>query len=702
MTDIGDRFARALTAHQAGRLAEAEAGYREVLTRQPRHAEALRLLGLVALTAGNAEAAVILIGEAVRLAPQSVDGQAQLGLALRDAGRVVEAAARLETARRMAPEDAEILANLAGILRAAERSNEGRRAARQALTLAPALAEAWLNLGNLSHRTGFLRALAVRPTYLEAWINLGNERVADSNPEGALAAYQAALAQRGDSIEALTNLGIVLLDLDKVEAARLCHRRVVALTPGEDGALGNLGAVAKAGGRIGDAVAWQGRALAVRVSAGTLNSLGVALQALGEISRAEIAHRRAIAFDVPPDWHSNLLFCLCYASATTSGALHEEALSWAARYAPAGRAKPLRRVGPGRLKVGVLSSDLRDHPVGRNVLGLFEHRRDIELHAYAEVTLGDATTARFRSLADGWVRIVGMSDEAVADRMRRDGMDVLLVLAGHTARNRPMVAAWGAAPVQVSFHDLMTSGLSSMDWWVTDGVLHPEDTRERFTERLWRLPCFYLHRPPEDAPDVVASPSETGGAIAFVSCNNPAKLTPAVIALWARVLAAVPGSRLILKYVGWFGDPAVVSRVSGLFAAHGIGADRLDFRGRDQPRTAHLGLLRQADVALDPFPFNGSTTSFEALWMGVPVVTLAGERFLGRVGASVLTALGLEELVATDEDGYVARAVELAGDRRRLSGLRRSLRGRVAVSPLCDAATYARTFEDALRGMADG
>jgi protein O-GlcNAc transferase len=272
------------------------------------------------------------------------------------------------------------------------------------------------------------------------------------------------------------------------------------------------------------------------------------------------------------------------------------------------------------------------------------------------------------------------------------------VLAGHTARNRPLVAAWGGAPVQASFHDLTTSGLSAMDWWITDGVLHPEGTRERFTEKLWRLPCFYLHRPPAEAPEVGPLPCEERGHVTFVSCNNPAKVTAEVVGLWAEVLTAVPGSRLMLKYVDWFADAAVRQRYLSLFGEYGV-ADRLDFRGRDLRRADQLALLNEADIALDPFPFNGSTTTFEALWMGVPVVTLAGERFVGRVGASVLTAAGHSELVAADRAGYIAMAAALAADRTRLAELRRTLRPSLLASPLCDARGYAEMFEDAIFGM---
>jgi predicted O-linked N-acetylglucosamine transferase (SPINDLY family) len=476
----------------------------------------------------------------------------------------------------------------------------------------------------------------------------------------------------------------------------------VALTPGDRSALANLGLVLKAGGAVGGAIAWQGRALAIHDDAGSWNNLGDSLQATGDVGGALVAYRRSVELGGSAAWHSNLVFCLCYDERVTSEALFGEVRAWAARHAPKTGSKPMRRAVSGRPRVGVLSSDLRDHPVGRNVLGVFEHHRRVSLHGYAEVAREDATTARFRSHAEGWTSTVGMGDEQVAERMRKDGLDLLIVLAGHTAKNRPLVAAFGGAPVQASFHDLTTSGLEAMDWWITDGVLHPEGTKERFTEKLWRLPHFYLHRPPDEAPDVGPLPSEAGGHITFVSCNNPAKLTDGVVRLWSQVLKGVPGSRLLLKYVGWFGDEVVRSRIVGRFEANGIGRERLDLRATDLVRKEQLGLLNEADIALDPFPFNGSTTTFEALWMGVPVVTLQGERFVGRVGASVLSALDLPELIASDEEAYVAAAVALAGDRERLAGLRRSLRPRIAASPICDAAGYTRSVETALIEMAGG
>jgi predicted O-linked N-acetylglucosamine transferase (SPINDLY family) len=295
-------------------------------------------------------------------------------------------------------------------------------------------------------------------------------------------------------------------------------------------------------------------------------------------------------------------------------------------------------------------------------------------------------THRIAGAVDLFRDVAGMPTDEIAGRVRDDHVDILVILAGHAGANPLAVAGRRPAPVQVSFHDVSTSGVEAVDAWLTDQVLHPEDTPERFVERLVRLPCFYLHRPPEEAPTSASRPE---GAIVFGCFNNPLKLGAGVLAVWRRVLDAVPGSRLLLKYKNRFASRLVQAPIR-----HRLG-DRVEFLGGDVGRAEQLALWNRVDIALDPFPFNGSTTSFEALWMGVPVVTLAGDRFVGRVGASLLAQVGLDDLVADDVDGYVAAAAALAVDRARLVDLRAGLRDRVRGSPLCDPEAYARAVEAA-------
>jgi predicted O-linked N-acetylglucosamine transferase (SPINDLY family) len=351
------------------------------------------------------------------------------------------------------------------------------------------------------------------------------------------------------------------------------------------------------------------------------------------------------------------------------------------------------------LRIGYLSADFRANPIALNVIGLIE-RRDrtwFQAYCYGEVQRPDEITRRYQAAADGYRSTVGIDDDGVAAMIRSDRIDVLFCMAGHTAYNRLLVCAQKPAPVQISYGDLTTTGLATMDWWITDPVIHPEDTRERFTERLLRVPLLVLHEPPAESPAVAPLPATASGIVTFGSCNNAAKLNDRVFALWARVLGAVPRSRLLLKYVNWFANPSAQRRIVDAFVGRGIDASRILFDGERSARARHLEILNRIDIALDPFPFNGCTTTFEALWMGVPVVTLAGERWLGRMGIGTLAPLGLGSLAARDEDGYVAAAVALASDLDALATLRAGLRRRVQSSPLVDAEAYARSVEAAFR-----
>ncbi len=691
----GNLLREALALHAAGRSEDALAAGHAAVRARPGDPRGHHLVGTLLMALGRNGEAVAHLQTASRLQPDNVQPRLQAAIALNQTGHRAEAATAYRRVLAWSPETGDAHCNL-GLI-----ESSARRMGR-AVMLDPGHP---LMLGNLGALAGSLRwlkrAVALGPGEAGLHLSLGNERRVRGELDAATADYRRA-HDCGRRAESMANLALAANDAGNSADALRWMRRSIAFAPAEPFILSNASQIAKRMGWIGWTIAAARRSLASAASAEAWNNLGDALQGLGDGRAALAAYRRSIGLGGTSAWHSNLLFCLGYDDATTSENLFAEALGWAGLHAPKDMSKPGRRPVAGRLRVGVLSSDLREHPVGRNVLGIFEHHARVDLHAYAEVMSEDAMTERFRARSEGWTSTVGSSDEAVAERMRKDGLDLLIVLAGHTAKNRPLVAAFGAAPVQVSFHDLTSSGLAAMDWWITDSALHPEGTTERFTEKLWRLPHFYLHRPPEEAPAVGPPPCEARGRVTFVSCNNPAKLTGAVVRLWSRVLSAVPGSRLLLKYVGWFGDPAVRERFTRLFAENGIDADRLDFRGGDLRRIDQLGLLNEADIALDPFPFNGSTTSFEALWMGVPLVTLAGERFLGRVGASVLSTLGLDELVAEGEEGYVARAVALAEDRRRLADLRRSLRQTLAASPICDAPAYTKAFEAALIEMSGG
>ncbi len=666
-----------ITLYRRGERDSAATCFVAALALRPQFVLARLNLATLRHESGEFRKAARLYREVLAQDPQGADALGNLGQAL---GRILEDGSLplvwLGRARMVAPTDAPTLANLGALH---EDALLGGRYLRQALVLAPAVSASQLSYGNRLREFGRWSA-AQRP-------------------------YRRALWLGGGAV-ALVNLGLLALDLGNGREADLCYRRSLALDPALGGAHRGEAELRHRQGRIGQSRVSACRALALcGHDAGAENDLANALLGLGQAAAACVHFRRAVDLNVKDErFHSNLLFSLCYDSSTTAAALFAEAQRWGERRGSrpplAGRRLANSAEPERRLRVGYLSADFRDHPVGNNVLGLLEHhdRRTVAVFCYAELRAGsDHGTERFRALDLTWRTVTGQSDEAVAAIIQADGIDVLVTLAGHTGHNRLGVAACRPAPVQVSFHDVTTSGLASMNAWLSDGVLHPSDAAERFTEALVRLPCFYLHRPPDPSPAVVAPPQLHRGHVTFGSCNNPAKLGDQVVATWASILRSVAGSRLLLKYKNWFSDPAVQEHFGRRFVRHGVAAERLQFAGGDLPRAEQLAILNQIDIALDPFPFNGSTTTFEALWMGVPVVSLAGERFAGRVGASVLPEVGLGDLVATTTAGYSATAVALAAEPQHLMGLRTGLRGRLLASRLCDAPAHAAAVEAAYR-----
>ena len=401
--------------------------------------------------------------------------------------------------------------------------------------------------------------------------------------------------------------------------------------------------------------------------------------------------------------HSDFLLALWHDPRQTPRAVFEESRRWAARHA-----EPLRRLWRAhdndrdperRLRVGYVSPDFRDHAVGRLLRPvLARHGREaFEVFCYSDVERPDAMTARLRPLADVWRDTASIYDEELAEQVRADRIDILVDCCGHFAGNRLLAFALKPAPVQVShFGYCGTTGLSAIDYRITDASSDPPGTTEAcHTEALVRLDggCCWCYEPAEPTPDVGPLPALAVGHVTFGSLNRPAKLNDAVIETWARVLRAVPGSRLLL-----LSGTASDAGLSARFARHGVDAARVDDAPR-QPRLDYLALHNRIDVGLDPFPFNGDNTLCDALWMGVPSVALAGDAFVSRRGVSHLNNVGLPELAAEDVDGYVWVAAELAADLPRLAALRAGLRGRLSGSALADGRSYVRRLEEAYRRM---
>ncbi len=708
-------LAAALRHHQLGRPAEAQDLYERILEHRPRHADALHLLGVIALQRGESGRAAGLIREAIEVAPGAADYHNNLGLALMGEGEIEAALAVFGRALELVPDHAPAHNNRGNALKALGRLDEAIEAYREALAVDRAYTEAHNNLGNALTDLGRLdeavaayrRALEINPSYAEAHNNLASALQAQGNLDGAVAGYERALTLKADFVEAYNNLGAALLEKGQADAALERLETAIALRPDYAEARNNLGNALRSLGRLGAAEAAIREALALKpefLEAHT--NLGNVLSGMGRCDEAIASLRLALAQGPDaPDAHRCLLLATLYSSSFDHEALFAEHRRFEARYAAplyAGHRPHANAPEPERrLRIGYLSSDFRRHPVAYNIAPLLENRdaERFEAFCYAEVSKPDEMTAHLRALADGWRWTRGRDDAAVAEAIRSDGVDILVCTAAHLDENRPLVCAHRPAPVQVSYHDVATSGMAVMDYLLTDAVLHPADTGELFAEELVRLPTFYAFPPLDAAPPVAPPPASEPGRVTFASFNNPAKLTPQTIALWSRVLAALPHSRLLLKFRDVFACETTRTRFEALFAENGVARERVEFAASSDKRERHLALYEGVDIALDPFPFNGTTTTFEALWMGVPVVTLAGERFTGRVSLSLLTPLGLSELAAASADEYVAVAQALACDLPRLRGLRATLRERVAASALCDGPAYAAQVEGAFRWM---
>ncbi|HXW23410.1 MAG TPA: tetratricopeptide repeat protein, partial [Xanthobacteraceae bacterium] len=519
----------------------------------------------------------------------------------------------------------------------------------------------------------------------------------------------ASLEREPENPEAHYNLGLVLAALGRNKEAEASYRRGFKLKPNSVDGYNNLGVLLESVGRFDEAEASYRRAIEIAPAVPHVhNNLGVLLKESGRLAEALAVHRYTVELDPHlPAGRSNLLYTLNYDETVSPQALYAEHAAWGAsegaRFPTAG-ARFANAPEPGRrLRVGYVSGDFRHHSAAFFFAPLLEahDRAAVEVFLYANDDRADAMTARIKARADHWVPIHPLSDELAAARIREDAIDILIDLSGHTSRNRMMLFARKPAPIAVTWLGYPnTTGLPAIDYRLTDKVADPPGDADALnSERLVRLePGFLCYRAPEDAGAVAPLPARANGHVTFGSFNNVAKLSPATIALWARLLHEVPGARLLLK-ASQFKDRETRARTAAAFAAAGVGADRLTILPPEPATAAHLATYARVDIALDPLPYNGTATTCEALWMGVPVVTLRGDRHAARVGASILSMAGLDRLIAATPDEYVAKAVGLARDRDGLAALRASLRERLRASPLGDGAGFARAVEAAYRTM---
>lgn len=712
-TTAFDLFNEAVRHHQAGRGEQAGALYRRVLALAPRHADALHLSGLLASEAGQHDRARELIGRAVRVDPDRAPFHLNLGNALAALGRHDAAADAYRNAVRLRADYLPAHLGLGNALQAAGEPAQAVAAFEAALRIEPGFADAHANLGVALKQLGRFddaltalhAAIRLRPDAAGAHFNLANALAASGRFDQAVAAYDTVLRLRPDFAEARCNLGNALADAGRAEDAVAAYRAAIAARPDYADAHTGLGNALGMTGRLGEAIASQEAAIRLWPGFARAHSnLGNLLKDMGRFDDALRAYETAIRLDPGlADARSNLLMTLHYRPEPAPGALRAAARRYAAAVERPGP-RPVFANDPDpdrRLRIGYVSGDLGPHPVGhllRPVLRAHD-RGAVEVTCYDTHPHRGAVADALRRASDRWRSLAGLPDAAAAALVAADGIDVLVDLSGHTAGNRLPLFARRAAPLQASWLGYWgTTGLSAMDAILSDADTILPGTDGEYSERVVRLPgsrfCF---APIDDAPSPAEPPCTRGRPPTFGSFNNLAKVGPEVVQLWARLLHAAPGSRLLLKWKSLV-DADMRRHLAARFAALGVGAERLLLRG-ESSHQATLDQYGDVDVALDPFPFSGALTSCDALWMGVPVVTLPGDAPQSRQTAGLLGAIGGTGWVAGSPDGYVSIALRLLSDPERLRGVRHTLRDRMAASPLCDAASFTRGLEDALRVM---
>jgi len=582
---------------------------------------------------------------------------------------------------------------------------------RRALQSDPCFAEASFNLGcTLDLMAGaaealphFERAAVLRPDWSQARGNFGLALARVGRMEQAAQEFQAACGLAPLDAGLRNNLGLALSALGRGKEARGSFEEAIRLDPSYPEPHSNLAILFERFGHAGEAIAAAMEALRLRPDyPEAQHHLANALKSQGRHREAIIHYREALRLN--PDYgeaRSSLLFALLYQAGVTEEEIFAEHAAFGARYPfpvePHGNDPDPDRV----LSIGYLSADFREHAVARFIEPVLSRhdRGRFRVVCYSNVPVPDERSGSIALLADSFVSIAGMPDQAVEALMRRDRIDILVELSGQTAGNRLPLMARKPAPVQLTWLGYpFSTGLPAIDYRITDAVCDPPGETERFhSEELLRLPGgFSCFQPPGDAPEVAPLPCLAAGFVTFGSFNNPAKITPETVRLWALVLQRVAGSRMLVKGYS-LACPGSRERLLSLFARHGIDPGRLELVANTPSYREHLSLYGRVDVALDTFPYNGTTTTCEALWMGVPVVTLSGAAHRSRVGRSLLLLVGLPKLAAKDGDAFAATASELALDTDRLQGLRERLRPALASSPLTDAAGFTLNLERAYR-----
>ena len=737
------------TLQELGRLDEAEASYSQAIALKPDHAEAHYNLGNTLQELGRLDEAETSYLQAIALKPDYAGAHNNVGITIKELGRLEESEASFRQAIMSKPDYAEAHNNLGNALKELGRLDEARASYAQAIALKSGYAEAHSNLGNTLKELGRLveaeashsQAIALKPDYAEAHNKLGVTLKELRRLDDAETSYRQAIVLKPDYAAARSNLGITLHELGRLDEAEESFRKAIALEPHLAEAHHNLGITLQKLGRLDEAENSYKQALALKADyaeahndlgiifrklgrldeaessyqqaialkpeyAEAHSNLGNALKELGKLNKAEASFRRAIA--LKPEFveaHSNLLFFKASMKFDESSNLKD--LQGFADIVAEQKSSPYSTwsisKSPTELRVGFVSGDFKEHPVGYFLEGLLVQLQSssIELYAYETNNSFGEVTSRLKGIFHSWTSLSGKSDKDAALTIHNDGIHILIDLSGHTLHNRLPVFGWKPAPIQIAWLGYFAStGLPEIDYIIGDPFVTPQSEAHHFTEKIWQLPDSYLcFTPPERNFAVSPLPAKANGFLTFGCFNSLSRMTDEVISVRANILHAIPNSKLFLKDKR-LGYQAGRDQILKRFATYGIDEGRLLLEGRSN-RGEYLTSYHRVDIALSPFPYGGGTTSVEGLWMGVPVIAKKGNYFLSHLGESIAHNTNLSDWIAVDNEDYISKAIEFSSDLNALEMLRRSLRENLLKTPMYDVPRFANNFEKALWKMRD-
>ena len=745
--DVEAHYNLGVTLQEMGRFDEAEAAYRQALQIDPNYADAHSNLGVVLQTSGRLSEAEEHYRRAVQINPGYAAAHYNLGNVLRESGSLDEAADSYRRALRLKADDAQIHYRLAEVLKQQGRLDESaasyrlaleispdnayvhynlgnvckdmgqlaqaEHCYRQAVRIAPDFAQAHYNLGVILQDAGRLdeaatsyrSALQIDPGYSDAHYNLGNVSKDLGDMTDAEASYRKAIEIDPGYADAFNNLGNVLKQQEKLDEAAVCYRRAIAIRPDYLEAHTNLGAILQKIGKPDQALSCFERALQIDPDcADAHNGLAITLHSLNRLGEAVAHFRRTL--EIRPDFavaHSNLIFTLELMADVDTATLMEERCRWSVAHAAHLYRRNDHKNNPDsqrRLRIGYVSADFRAHSAAYAfgaMLTSFD-RDNFDVIAYSNSTVCDELTRMFQSSVTAWRDIARLSDDAAVDLIGSDQIDILVDLSGHSAGNRLLVFARKPAPIQVSaFGYASGTGIGAMDVLFSDPVFIPPDERHFYTEQIRYLPSAIGYFMPAPPPAVNALPALSNGFITFGSYNRLVKNSEGAYLAWAKILQAVPDSRMIFKTPA-LDDVTTGTRIKDRFAGMGVDPARIMLLGNTS-RDAHMAAFNLIDIALDPFPHGGGVSALEGLVMGVPVLTLCWPTLAGRVSTSIATNLGLTDWIAYSPEQYVELAIEKASDLQSLAGLRQNLRGVFLSSVLGDQAAYVGAVEREYRQL---